>query len=140
VSATEGRALSVTAPATRKPTSRRWRSRSATTSASLGPASTSWWQPWPRCRCRPKARRRSGDVRSGRRRRAPYRPQTNGKAERFIRTLLEVWAYAYSYPHERDRALALAQALDSYNRFRRHRALGGLAPSSASTTSLGRTT
>jgi transposase InsO family protein len=58
----------------------------------------------------------------------PYRPQTNGKVERFIRTLLELWAYAYPYAHERDRAAALAPALDSYNRYRRHRALGGLTP------------
>jgi len=57
-----------------------------------------------------------------------YRPQTNGKAERFIRTLLERWAYAYSYENERERLNALAPALDFYNRFRPHRALGGLAP------------
>jgi transposase InsO family protein len=58
----------------------------------------------------------------------PYRPQTNGKVERFIRTLLELWAYAYPYTNERERAVALAPALESYNRFRRHRALGGLTP------------
>jgi transposase InsO family protein len=58
----------------------------------------------------------------------PYRPQTNGKVERFIRTLLEIWAYAYPYTHERERASALLPALDSYNRFRRHRALHGLTP------------
>jgi transposase InsO family protein len=58
----------------------------------------------------------------------PYRPQTNGKAERFIRTLLETWAYARPYPHERARTEALGPALDSYNRNRRHRALGGLTP------------
>jgi transposase InsO family protein len=58
----------------------------------------------------------------------PYRPQTNGKAERFIRTLLEIWAYAYPYAHERERATALPPALEAYNRFRRHRALGGLTP------------
>jgi len=58
----------------------------------------------------------------------PYRPQTNGKAERFIRTLLERWAYAYPYAHESERLAALAPALDFYNRFRPHRALGGLAP------------
>ena len=58
----------------------------------------------------------------------PYRPQTNGKVERFIRTLLELWAYAYPYGHERERAAALPGALESYNRFRRHRALGGLTP------------
>ena len=58
----------------------------------------------------------------------PYRPQTNGKVERFIRTLLELWAYAYPYANERERTMALAPALESYNRFRRHRALGGLTP------------
>ncbi len=58
----------------------------------------------------------------------PYRPQTNGKVERFIRTLLELWAYAHPYRHERERAAALAPALESYNHLRRHRALGGLTP------------
>ena len=62
------------------------------------------------------------------RRTRPYRPQTNGKAERFIRTLLERWAYAYSYERESERLAALAPALDFYNRFRPHRALGGLTP------------
>jgi len=57
-----------------------------------------------------------------------YRPQTNGKAERFIRTLLERWAYAYPYTHESERLAALPSALDFYNRFRPHRALRGLAP------------
>ena len=57
-----------------------------------------------------------------------YRPQTNGKAERFIRTLLERWAYAYPYEHESERLAALAPALDFYNRFRPHRALQGLTP------------
>jgi transposase InsO family protein len=57
-----------------------------------------------------------------------YRPQTNGKAERFIRTLLERWAYAYPYEHESERLTALGPALDFYNRFRPHRALGGFAP------------
>jgi transposase InsO family protein len=57
-----------------------------------------------------------------------YRPQTNGKAERFIRTLLERWAYAYPYEHESQRLAALPAALDFYNRFRPHRALGGLTP------------
>jgi len=57
-----------------------------------------------------------------------YRPQTNGKAERFIRTLLERWAYAYPYANEAERLAALAPALDFYNRFRPHRALQGLTP------------
>ncbi len=57
-----------------------------------------------------------------------YRPQTNGKAERFIRTLLERWAYAYPYQHESQRQAALPAALNSYNRLRPHRALAGLTP------------
>lgn len=57
-----------------------------------------------------------------------YRPQTNGKAERFIRTLLERWAYAYPYEHESRRLAALGPTLDFYNRFRPHRALSGLTP------------
>jgi transposase InsO family protein len=58
----------------------------------------------------------------------PYRPQTNGKAERFIRTLLERWAYAYPYANESERHTALTPALNFYNRFRPHRALKGLTP------------
>jgi transposase InsO family protein len=58
----------------------------------------------------------------------PYRPQTNGKAERFIRTLLERWAYAYTYDNEHQRARTLPDALDSYNRYRPHRALAGQTP------------
>jgi transposase InsO family protein len=68
-----------------------------------------------------------------------YRPQTNGKAERFIRTLLERWAYAYPYEHEPQRLAALSAALDFYNRFRPHRALGGLAPLQRVNNPLGRT-
>jgi transposase InsO family protein len=58
----------------------------------------------------------------------PYRPQTNGNAERFIRTLLDRWAYATPYPTEHHRAHALPQAIDTYNRNRPHRALGGRTP------------
>jgi hypothetical protein len=50
------------------------------------------------------------------------------QAERFIRTLLELWAYGYPYQHEHQRAAALGPALDSYNHSRRHRALNGLTP------------
>jgi hypothetical protein len=42
--------------------------------------------------------------------------------------MLELWAYAYPYAEEHERSAALAPALDSYNRFRRHRALAGLTP------------
>ena len=58
----------------------------------------------------------------------PYRPQTNGKAERFIRTLLDRWAYATTYATEHDRAHALPHAIDTYNRNRPHRALAGRTP------------
>src|SRR5262249_29032905 len=58
----------------------------------------------------------------------PYRPQTNGKAERSTRPLLERWPSAYSYEYESQRAAALPAAIDSYNRFRPHRALAGLTP------------
>jgi transposase InsO family protein len=58
----------------------------------------------------------------------PYRPQTNGKVERFLRTLLSEWAYAHSYTHEAERQAALAPYLESYNRRRPHRALGGQTP------------
>jgi transposase InsO family protein len=73
-------------------------------------------------------RERCDQLEIGVRKTRPYRPQTNGKAERFIRTLLERWAYAYSYDNEHERAQALPDALDSYNRYRPHRALGGQTP------------
>src|SRR4029077_7547629 len=53
----------------------------------------------------------------------PYRPQTNGKAERFIRTLLSSWAYAAIYRDSAERNAALAGWLDFYNRRRLHGAL-----------------
>jgi transposase InsO family protein len=73
-------------------------------------------------------RERCDQLEIGVRKTRPYRPQTNGKVERFIRTLLETWAYASPYAHEHERAAALAPALASYNHHRRHRALGGLTP------------
>lgn len=53
----------------------------------------------------------------------PYRPQTNGKAERFIRTLLHEWAYAQAYGRSLYRTRALPRYLRFYNAERRHTAL-----------------
>lgn len=57
-----------------------------------------------------------------------YRPQTNGKAERFIQTLLNEWAYGRSYMTNREREDALTVFVDFYNRRRPHTALGGRSP------------
>ena len=58
----------------------------------------------------------------------PYRPQTNGKAERFIRTLLNGWAYSAIYASSRERTTALDGWLWHYNHRRRHSALGHQPP------------
>ncbi len=58
----------------------------------------------------------------------PRRPQTNGKAERFIRTLINGWAYGAIYRSSTDRAAALDSWLWHYNHRRRHAALGHQAP------------
>ncbi len=58
----------------------------------------------------------------------PYRPQTNGKAERFIRTLLAGWAYGAIYGSSEERAQALDGWLWHYNHRRRHSALGRQPP------------
>lgn len=58
----------------------------------------------------------------------PYRPQTNGKAERFIQTLLREWAYAVAYTHSRIRAAALPRWIHYYNRKRPHSSLAGAVP------------
>ncbi len=60
----------------------------------------------------------------------PYRPQTNGKAERFIRTLLNDWAYAAIYASSQQRSQALDTWLWHYNHRRRHSALGHQPPAS----------
>ena len=57
-----------------------------------------------------------------------YRPQTNGKVERFNRTLLEEWAYARLYHSNDERRRALAGWLRFYNHRRPHTSLGGLTP------------
>jgi transposase InsO family protein len=58
----------------------------------------------------------------------PYRPQTNGKAERFIRTLLQGWAYGAIYRTSTERTTALDCWLWHYNHRRRHSALGHQPP------------
>jgi transposase InsO family protein len=58
----------------------------------------------------------------------PYRPQTNGKAERFIRTLLAGWAYGAVYGSSAERTAALDGWLWHYNHRRRHSALGRQPP------------
>jgi transposase InsO family protein len=58
----------------------------------------------------------------------PRRPQTNGKAERFIRTLQNGWAYGAIYASSADRAAALDGWLHHYNHHRRHAALGHKPP------------
>ena len=58
----------------------------------------------------------------------PYRPQTNGKAERFIQTLLRRWAYKRPYRSSQQRNAALPGALDSYNLERPHRSLDRVPP------------
>jgi transposase InsO family protein len=58
----------------------------------------------------------------------PYRPQTNGKAERFIQTLLREWAYAVRYETSHHRTLALGPWIDYYNHRRPHGALSHKPP------------
>ncbi len=55
----------------------------------------------------------------------PYRPQTNGKSERFHRTLADGWAYARFYSSETERREALPNWLHFYNHHRIHSAIGG---------------
>jgi transposase InsO family protein len=57
-----------------------------------------------------------------------YRPQTNGKVERFNRTLLEEWAYARLYRSNAERRRAFTRWLRFYNHQRPHTALDGLTP------------
>lgn len=61
-----------------------------------------------------------------------YRPQTNGKAERFIQTLLREWAYARVYRSNEERLIVLPKWLHYYNHHRPHTALGGRSPAAVS--------
>ena len=58
----------------------------------------------------------------------PYRPQTNGKIERFHRTLADGWAYARFYASETERREALPSWIHFYNHHRPHSAIGALPP------------
>ncbi len=58
----------------------------------------------------------------------PYRPQTNGKCERFHRTMADGWAYARFYRSEAERRAALPGWLHFYNHHRPHSSIGGMPP------------
>lgn len=58
----------------------------------------------------------------------PYRPRTNGKAERLIQTLLREWAYGFTFDSSAARKALLPRYLHFYNHHRAHLALGGSAP------------
>jgi len=58
----------------------------------------------------------------------PYTPRTNGKAERFIQTLLREWAYRHAFSSSADRTAALAPYLHFYNHRRPHASLGRRSP------------
>jgi transposase InsO family protein len=60
----------------------------------------------------------------------PYRPQTNGKVERYNRTMLEEWAYAAPYLSDTARRDTFPAWLHTYNHHRGHTALGGHPPAS----------
>jgi len=58
----------------------------------------------------------------------PYTPRTNGKAERFVRTMLGEWAYLVGYARSQHRTALLPKWLHWYNHHRSHSALGGFPP------------
>ena len=66
----------------------------------------------------------------------PYTPQWNGKAERFIQSLLREWAYAIAYRNSHERLVALPAWLRYYNQDRQHSALNYLTPASTWTVAL----
>jgi transposase InsO family protein/transposase-like protein len=59
-----------------------------------------------------------------------YRPQTNGKAERFIQSAMREWAYGFTYQHSSERSAALDHWNHHYNWHRPHQGIGGAAPMS----------
>jgi transposase InsO family protein len=63
----------------------------------------------------------------------PYRPQTNGKVERFHRILLEEWAYIRDWTSETDRVVGYQRFMHFYNHHRPHDALGWLTPTATLT-------
>ena len=65
----------------------------------------------------------------------PYRPQTNGKAERFIQSALREWAYGIPYHHSTERTAMLKRWNHHYNWHRPHQGIGGVAPMSRLTRS-----
>jgi transposase InsO family protein len=72
-----------------------------------------------------------GHIGARHKRTRPYRPQTNGKAERFIKTLLGEWAYARPYRSNVERLSALPDWVHFYNHGRPHTAIDGLVPHQA---------
>ena len=60
----------------------------------------------------------------------PYRPQTNGKAERFIQSALREWAYGIPYQRSAERSVMLQRWNHHYNWHRPHQGIGGIAPMS----------
>ena len=79
----------------------------------------------------PTYQRALESIDAGHRRTRPYRPQTNGKAERFIKTLLAEWAYGKPYHSNDERLDALPSWVAHYNEERTHTALGGITPQAA---------
>ncbi|MDS0926746.1 integrase core domain-containing protein [Rhodobacter capsulatus] len=81
-------------------------------------------KPWPRHQ--PKSA--SGKPGAGHIFTRPHTPKTNGRAERFIQTLLREWAYGLVHPSAQARNTDLPRWLDWFNTSRPHSALNGLSP------------